>query len=218
MYVAQIMSKEIDTATVDMKLSHAAQLMRDNRRRFLPVVDEQRHLLGLFSHRELAKAAPSSITTLSVGEVNYLTSKVTVGQLMQKKPLTCAPNTLIEEAGRLIRENKIGCLPVMENDQVIGVVTETDILDFFLDITGCNLEESTRIAVHLEDEKGALGDLLDRINDFGGYVATVVSPLSPDESGKRIVIVSYRSYSPADLDSHLRELGYEIITEELPVK
>ena len=216
MYVAQIMSHVIDTATTDMKLSHAAQLMRDNHRRFLPVVDEHYHLLGLFSYRELTEAEPSSITTLSVGEVNYLTSKITVGQLMQKNPLTCTPQTLVEEAGRIIRENKIGCLPVIENEQVVGVITETDILDFFLDITGSRLSDSARIAVHLADRKGELRKLLEKINDFGGYIATVVSPVSQDASGKRIAIVRYRSDNPANLDSHLRDLGYEIITEELP--
>ncbi|MES9887199.1 MAG: CBS domain-containing protein, partial [Candidatus Sedimenticola sp. 6PFRAG1] len=79
MYVEQIMSREVDTATEDMKLSHAAQLMREKERRFLPVVDGEQRLVGLFSHRELAQSEPSAITTLSVGEVNYLTSKITIG-------------------------------------------------------------------------------------------------------------------------------------------
>jgi len=216
MYVEQIMSREVDTATEDMKLSQAAQLMRARNRRFLPVVDSDKRLIGLFTHKELAEAEPSAITTLSVGEVNYLTSKVTVGQLMQKEPLSCSPNTLVEEAGYLIRKHKVPALPVVENEAIVGVVSETDILDFLLDITGCGLRDSARIAVHLPDETGALGKLLNRINDFGGYIATVVSPLSIDQTGNRIAIVRYRSENPASLDDHLRGLGYDLITEELP--
>lgn len=216
MYVEQIMSREVDTATEDMKLSHAAQLMRDHNRRFLPVVDADQQLIGLFTHKELAEAEPSAITTLSVGEVNYLTSKLTVGQLMQKEPLTCGPKTLVEEAGYLIRKHKIPALPVIENEQIIGVVSETDILDFLLDITGCGLHDSTRIAVHVPDEKGALSKLLNLITDFGGYIANVVSPLSIDQTGNRIVIVRYRSDNPASLDDHLRELGYDLVTEDMP--
>lgn len=216
MYVEQIMSREVDTATEDMKLSHAAQLMREKARRFLPVVDGEQRLVGLFSHRELAQSEPSAITTLSVGEVNYLTSKITIGQLMKKEPPVCSPGTLVEEAGYLIRKHKVGALPVVEDGRLVGIVTESNILDFLLDITGCGLRDSTRIAVHLPDEIGALGRLMDRINDFGGYIATVVSPLSIDETGNRVAIIRYRSNSPESLDDHLRGLDYDLVTEELP--
>ncbi|MES9960697.1 MAG: CBS and ACT domain-containing protein [Sedimenticola sp.] len=216
MYVEQIMSGEVDTTTEDMKLSHAAQLMREKDRRFLPVVDDQQRLVGLFSHRELAQAEPSAITTLSVGEVNYLTSKITIGQLMRRDPVVCTPSTLVEDAGHLIRKNKVGALPVVEEGRLVGIVTESNILDFLLDITGCGLRDSTRIAVHLPDEIGALGQLLDRINDFGGYIATVVSPLSIDQTGNRVAIIRYRSGNPESLDDHLRGLGYDLVTEELP--
>lgn len=216
MYVAQIMSSEVDTATEDMKLSRAAQIMRDSNRRFLPVVDSNNCLVGMFSHKELAKSEPSAITTLSVGEVNYLTAKITVGQLMQKKPLTCDPETLVEEAGHIMRQNKIGCLPVIHDNHLVGVVTEDDILDFLLDITGCSLTDTARIAIHLPDATGALGALMGKINEFGGYIATVVSPVSRDETGKRIAIIRYRADNPEGLDDHLQALGYDLITEELP--
>ncbi|HEB96254.1 MAG TPA: CBS domain-containing protein [Sedimenticola thiotaurini] len=216
MYISDIMSTHPDTATTGMKLSHAAKLMRERKRRYLPVVDDGGRLVGLFGHRELASAEPSSITTLSVGEVNYLTSKVTVGQLMRRDPPTCSPDCLVEEAGYRIREHKIGCLPVVQDDRLVGVVSETDILDFFLDITGCRLTDTTRIAVKLPDRKGSLGKLLNAINDFGGYIATVVSPIETDRQGRRTAIIRHRSDDPAALDQHLRTLGYELVVERLP--
>ncbi len=216
MYVEQIMTRKVDTATVDMKLSQASQLMHEKERRFLPVVDDAMQLVGLFTHRELAQSEPSSITTLSVGEVNYLTSKITVGQIMQEAPLTCTPNTLVEEAGHMMRQKKIGCLPVLDGQRLVGVITEDDILDFLLDITGCGLHDTTRLALHLPDVKGALGTLLDQINDRGGYIATVVSPMTRDKTGMRMVIVRFRAEDPRRIDDQLRELGYDLITEELP--
>lgn len=217
MYVSQIMSTDVDSLSTDMKLSQAAALMREKQRRCLPVLDADKKLIGLFSHNELASAEPSAITTLSVGEVNYLTSKITVGQLMQKSPATCRPDTLVEEAGHLIRQRKVACLPVLDaDDHVIGLISETDILDFFLDITGCTLSDTARIAVKLPDEIGALGTLLDSINDFGGYIATVISPVTRDAEGMRTVIVRHRSENPVELDRHLRESGYQLIVEDLP--
>lgn len=218
MYVEQIMTREVDTVTADMKLSHAAQVMREKGRHYLPVVDDNNHLVGLFSQKELDRAGPSAITTLSVGEVNYLTSKVTVGELMVREVITCTPDTLVEEAGLLIRDKHIGNLPVIDNGELVGVVSETDILDFFLDIMGCGLDNTTRIAVSLPNKARSLGGLLHQINDAGGYIATVVSPVSQMGSPQRVVIVRYIADEPEALDKHLQKIGYELITEVLPKK
>jgi acetoin utilization protein AcuB len=180
------------------------------------VVDADQHLVGLLSHRELEKAEPSSITTLSVGEVNYLMAKVTVADVMHKAVISCAPDTLVEEAGRLMREKGIGSLPVVQEGRLVGIVTDDDILDFLLAITGSNLTDSTRIAVHLPDRTGELGTLLKAINGLGGYIATVVSPVLPDETGMRVAIIRYRADDPAALDRRLRAQGYDLITEVFP--
>jgi len=216
MYVEQIMSANVDSVKATDKLSHAAQLMRENNRRYLPVVDDNNHLVGLFGQKQLAHAEPSPITTLSAGEVNYLTSKVTVGELMIKEVFTCTPQTLLEDAGRIIRDKKVGNLPVIDNGEVVGVVSETDILDFLLDITGSKLSNTTRIAISLPNKPRALAGLLNKINDAGGYIATVVSPVSQMDNPKRVAIVRFIADNPAELDAQLKEMGYDIITEELP--
>ena len=216
MYVEQIMSREVDTVTADMKISHASRLMKERDRRYLPVVDTDGRLVGLLGRKHLKQAEPSSITTLSVGEVNYLTSKVTVGQLMEKHRISCSRRTLIEQAGQMIRERKVGCLPVVEDERVIGVISETDILDFFLDITGSNLTETTRIAVKLPNKVRELANFLNKISDGGGYISSVVSPTSESSKEKRTVIVRYIADDPDKIDRQLRELGFEIISEDLP--
>ncbi len=216
MYVEKIMSRPVDTITANAKLSQVAHLMRQKGRRFLPVVDERGRLVGLLSHRELERAEPSAITTLAVGEVNYLLAKVTVEQVMRREVITCGPGTLVEVAGQLMRDKGIGCLPVIDEEhRLLGIVTDDDILDFFLAITGCGMEDTTRIAVHLPDRMGELARFLAAINAQGGYIATVVSPVAPDETGMRIVIVRYRAADPAAIDRHLRALGIDIFTEEM---
>ncbi len=216
MYVQQIMSRPVDTVTAEHKLSQAAQLMREKGRRFLPVTDGEQRLIGLLSHRELERAEPSAITTLSVGEVNYLMAKVVVADVMHGEVISCGPRTLVEEAGQLMRERGIGCLPIVEDDRLMGIVTDDDILDFLLAITGCNLKDTTRIAVHLPDCTGELGTLLETINGLGGYIATVVSPVLPDETGMRVAIIRYRADNPLELDDRLREQGYDLVTEVFP--
>ncbi len=216
MYVEQIMSRDLDTATEEMKVSHAGQLLRERNRRYLPVIDNERKLVGLFGLKHLAQAEPSAITTLSVGEVNYLTSKLTVGKLMQRSPMTCTPKTLVEIAGQLIREHKIGCLPVIDQGQLVGVVSETDILDFFLDISGSRLTNTTRIAVKVPNRAGELAKFLNKISEGGGYIATVISPTQEESDHTRTVIVRYMAENPDRIDDHLKASGYDLLTEDLP--
>ncbi|MDS4040555.1 MAG: CBS and ACT domain-containing protein [Candidatus Competibacter sp.] len=216
MYVDRIMTREVVQVAEDTRLTQLAALMRDHRIRHLPVARDG-HLVGLVTSHDLERVSPSPITTLSVGEANYLLGKLTAAKLMRTQVVTCAPDTLVEEAARLLRQEKIGCLPVVENSgRLVGILTHEDLLDFFLDITGCLMEDTTRIAVHLPDTIGQLGRLLAAINEAGGYIATVVSPLHPDQTGLRIAVVRYRAPDPPALNRRLRDLGYDLMTETLP--
>ena len=106
---------------------------------------------------------------------------------MKRDPLSCPPGTLIETAGKMIREAKVACLPVVKDGRVVGIVSETDILDFFLDITGSTLPHSTRIAVRVPHRVRELANFLNVISDGGARIASVVSPLAESEKNQRIV-------------------------------
>jgi len=216
MYVDRIMAREVLQVAEDTRLTQLAALMRDHHIRHLPVVREG-HLVGLVTSHDLERVSPSAITTLSVGEANYLLGKLTAAKVMRAKVITCVPDTLVEEAARLLRQEQIGCLPVVDvGGKLVGILTHEDLLDFFLDITGCLMEDTARIAVHLPDTTGQLGGLLAAINEAGGYIATVVSPLHPDQTGLRIAVVRYRADDPRALNQRLRDLGYDLLTETLP--
>jgi len=218
MYVEQIMSRDVTTVTEDTRVTHLSSLMHGRCISHLPVVKDEDMLVGLVSFRDLQRLSPSSISTLSVGEANYLLGKLTAGRIMQTEVVTCSPDTLVEDAASLMRREGVGCLPVTRDGRLVGIVTIEDVLDFFLEITGCGSEDTARIAVHLTDRAGELAKFLAVINAGGGYIATVVSPQHPDQTGKRIVIVRFRAPEPQAIDRRLRELGYELITENLPRK
>jgi acetoin utilization protein AcuB len=216
MYVDLIMTRDVVQAGEEMRVPQLAALMRDHHIRHLPIV-RGGHLVGLVTSHDLERVSPSPVTTLTVGEANYLIGKLTAAKLMRSKVITGAPDTLVEEAAHLLRQEKIGCLPVVEKGgKLVGILTHEDLLDFFLDITGCLMTDTARIAVHLPDTTGQLGRLLAAINDAGGYIATVVSPLHPDQTGLRIAVVRYRAADPRALNQILRDLGYDLLTETLP--
>ena len=216
MYVDRIMTRNVLQVSEEIRAPQLAALMRDHHIRHLPVVRDG-GLVGLVTSHDLERASPSPVTTLSVGEANYLIGKLTAAKLMRSKVISCTPDTLVEEAAHRMRQEKIGCLPVVDyGGKLVGILTHEDLLDFFLDITGCLMADTTRIAVHLPDSTGQLGRLLTTINNAGGYIATVVSPLHPDQTGLRIAVVRYRAPDPRALNQSLRNLGYDLLTETLP--
>lgn len=107
-------------------LPEANRLMKECNIRRLPVVDNGR-LVGIVTLGDIREASPSSATSLSIYELNYLISRLTVGQIMTRDPISVAPETSIEAAARLMLEHKIGSLPVVDDARVVGIITESDI-------------------------------------------------------------------------------------------
>jgi CBS domain-containing protein len=107
-------------------LPDAHQLMQDSKIRRLPVVDRG-HLVGIVTLGDVREAQPSNATTLSIFELNYLLSKLTVDRIMTREPLTIPPDATIQKAARVMLDHKIGGLPVMDGERLVGIITESDI-------------------------------------------------------------------------------------------
>ena len=123
----------------DTTLPEADRLMKECGIRRLPVVENGR-LVGIITLGDVREASPSNATSLSIYELNYLISRLTVGSIMTQDPITITPDTSIEAAARLMLEHKIGGLPVVDGTRVVGIITESDI--FRLLITEGELRHS----------------------------------------------------------------------------
>ncbi len=134
MQVSERMTQPVITALPDMPIQEAMNLMREKGIRRLPVVDSRGRLRGIVSDRDLLHASPSDATSLSVWELNYLLSRVTLKDVMTKSVITLEGDTPIKEAARIMVEKKIHGLPVMDSDDVVGIITETDLFKVLLDL------------------------------------------------------------------------------------
>lgn len=135
MLVRDRMSSPAITAKPDMPFQVALKLMHDRRFRRLPVVNDSGRLVGIISERDLLYASPSPATSLNVWELHHLLSKLQIREIMTKDVITVTPDTPIENAARLMAENKIGGLPVVDEDhRVVGMITETDIFETFVEM------------------------------------------------------------------------------------
>lgn len=105
----------------------AHKLMKERDFRRLPVVDEHGRLIGIVTLGDLREAGPSSATSLSIFELNYLLAQLTVDKIMTREVVTVSPDATIRDAANLMLKHEIGALPVMEDDKLVGIITESDI-------------------------------------------------------------------------------------------
>jgi acetoin utilization protein AcuB len=130
MYVRDLMTREPITVTPSTTVVDAKALMTRSRIRHLLVTEGSR-LLGIVTDRDIRLNLPSPATSLSVWELNYLLARLTVAQVMTKALITVGPAQDAREAARLMLEHKIGGLPVVDGGQLVGILTETDLVRAF---------------------------------------------------------------------------------------
>ncbi|MEE9138346.1 MAG: CBS domain-containing protein [candidate division NC10 bacterium] len=127
MQVCNWMTKKVSTVNGATGLREAAELMKAGKIRHLPVVEGGR-LIGIVTDRDLRQAMPPHALSLDVHEVDYLLDKVRVGDVMTKRVVGVSPDVSIAKAADLMVRNKIGCLPVLDGEALVGMITESDIL------------------------------------------------------------------------------------------
>src|SRR5512139_3125988 len=161
MLVGERMSRPVITISPEMPIVDALELMKRDRIRRTPVVKDGK-LLGIVSNEDLLNASPSPATSLSVWEINYLLSKIEVKDVMTKKVLTVTEDTPLEEAARIMADNKIGGLPVLRDGHVVGIITETDLFKIFLELMGAR-EPGVRVTAIIPEVRGQLAKLTQAI-------------------------------------------------------
>ena len=166
MFVGERMSRPVISVSPDAPINEVLAMFKKEHIRRAPVIKDGK-LAGIVSERDLLNASPSSVTTLSIWELNYLISKVKIKNVMTKKVITVSKDTPIEEAARIMADNKIGGLPVMRDGHVVGIITETDLFKIFLEFMGAR-EKGVRVTALIEEKPGQLAKITNAIADLGG--------------------------------------------------
>lgn len=166
MFVGERMSRPVISVLPDTSINDVLAMFKKEHIRRAPVIKDGK-LVGIVSERDLLNAAPSSATTLSIWEMNYLVSKVKIKQVMSKKVITVSRDTPIEEAARIMADKKIGGLPVVDSDRVVGMITETDLFKVFLELMGAR-DKGVRVTATIEDKPGELAKITKAVANAGG--------------------------------------------------
>ena len=191
MLVKSRMSTYPLTIGPDESLSDAHNYMREQKVRHLPVVQSDDKMLGLIAEDDLLKAEPSSATSLSVWEIHHLLMEVKVKTVMVKDVITTTEDTPIEEAAHLMLDNKIGCLPVMRDDKLVGIITESDIFRTLMELFAAR-EKGLRITLESPNKPGGLAKITKAVADEGGYISAC-GTFNLEDTAKKGVALKVRN-------------------------
>jgi acetoin utilization protein AcuB len=211
-YIREMMQKNPITIHPEASFYEALALIRDKGIRHLPVVDKNGHLVGILTDGDIREAAPSDATSLSVHELQYLLGKLKVSAFMtpKSKMITISSDTIIEEAVQLMHDHKIGCLPVVDGDNLAGLITETDALALLVDLFGLKMK-GTRLTVAIEDQPGQMHGILDIIKNHNVNIISIVSPTFKVH-GKRVAAIRIQTHQHEDLVKDLEQKGYQVLS------
>jgi acetoin utilization protein AcuB len=208
MLVRERMSTKPVTITADVPITEALRVMRQNQVRRLPVLDPDGRLIGIVSEKDLLYASPSPATSLSIYEMHYLLSNLKVEELMTTDVITVTPDVPLEEAARVMADNKIGGLPVVDGDMLVGIITETDIFKLFLELLGAR-EQGLRLTIEVPERKGEIARLTTKIAQLGGNILALGTFLGDDPT-TGVVTLKVEDVPVDDLEHAMRDLDLEI--------
>jgi len=212
MIVAKRMMRNPVFVDENDSMKKAMDILKEREIRHLPVLKGGDKLVGILTETDIKQASPSPATALEIREIYYLLDKVKVKQIMTRRVFTVSSNASIEEAALIMREKKIGCLPVVDGGRLVGILTETDILDAFLDSMGVN-GPGYRVELALPNRPGMLFEVVKLLKDFDANIVSVATA-SHDDPGMRILILRIETKNYKVLKAAIKKSGYEILSAD----
>jgi acetoin utilization protein AcuB len=208
MLVKERMSRHPITIAPDTSLFDALRIMREEKVRRLPVLDKNGKLVGIVLEKDLLYASPSPATSLSVYELNYLVSKIKVEDLMSHDVITINEDCPLEEAARVMADNHISGLPVMRDNTLVGMITESDLFKIFLELLGARIY-GLRVTIKVPEQPGFLARLTQELAVHGGNIIALSTFYGDDPTNREIVLKVQGIEAPA-MEEIIRGLGVQL--------
>lgn len=206
MFVKWRMTSNPYTISPDATVPEAIELMQTKKVRKLPVVKDGQ-LVGVVSQSDIDRASPSVATSFSAGEVAYLFGKLKIAKVMSRNPITIDSEALLEQAAILMRDNRIEMLPVMTEGKLVGVITESDLLEAFLELNGAR-DHGSRLVIDAEDSPGVMA----KLTSITAEAATNITHVAVyrGQHDRSIVVLGVNTFNTEELEAELAAAGFTV--------
>ncbi|WP_040759287.1 acetoin utilization AcuB family protein [Sporosarcina newyorkensis] len=210
MLVQDIMKNDVMTLNPTHTIAEAVQLMQKKKIRHIPIIENDR-LIGLVTDRDVKEAAPSSLSD----QLETLLYETPLSKIMKTDLIIGHPRDFIEEAALLFYTYEIGCLPIVSNYQLVGILTKTDLLYNYIELTGAN-QPSSHIQIRVPNQPGILFEVSKVFHQHNTNVLSVlVYPYQDDESYK-ILAVRIKRMNPLSIIEDLKTEGFQVLWPSEP--
>jgi len=199
MLISNWMTRNVITVQPETSMMKASKLMRENKIRRLPVVDDSGRLVGIVSDRDLKEASPSKATSLDMHELYYLLSEIKVKDIMTRSPFVVRDSETVEKAAVVMMNHRVGGLPVVdEGGKLVGIITDADVFKVLVRITGVT-EGGVQLAFLLPTTPGTIKHFMDDLRHFEARVISVLTSYTDVEEGWRKVFIRIHELDKAKL-------------------
>lgn len=211
MIVEQIMNTELHTLLPTNTVRDAVHLMREKKIRHVPVVDEQKTVVGLITEHDIKNVLPSSLYE----EPNSSINDAPIESIMKKNPIVCHPLDFVEEVALTFYDSKISCLPVISAGELVGIVTTTDLLYTYIELTGAH-QPGSKIDIRVTNRPGILYEIAKVFYENHANVLSVLVHPDGKNEKTRIISVRLQVINPLNIIEDLRQQGYDVLWPNLP--
>jgi acetoin utilization protein AcuB len=208
MRIRDLMSTNVATITEDTSIHDAKKIMDAHKIRRLPVMRKDK-LVGLVTKHTLLEASPSPATSLSIHELHYLLAKMTVKDIMVKKPYTISPDMPPEEALQLGQEMGYGAFPVVEGGRLVGMVTESDIVRLMTRVLGVR-EKGKRIDIKGSKNFGDMKRIMEILDEHKIILLSMMTLPPEHEDDDWLVVLRLKSEDAEPIARELKSSGFNV--------
>lgn len=209
MYIGRIMHTDLITVSPDTSLVDARALVAEKQIDHLLVVDDKKKLVGIVSDRDLKKYWASPATSLSTHELNYLLQQVLISMVMVKTVVTVPTSTTIERAALIMQQHHISALPVMEEDELVGIITSFDVVNVLLQAIGIS-DDSIRLGVFVVDSMGVLAQVGETLRDAEVNILSLFCWPEIDHPGITQLLIRVSLQDEAKAIAALNAKGFKV--------
>ncbi len=209
--VEEIMNRHVFTLKETDSVKKAISLINEQKIRHIPIIDEYDHLLGIITDRDIKEALPSSF---HLNNEEQILSKP-VKEIMKKEIITIHPLDFVEEVAALFYEHKIGCLPVVKENKLVGIITQTDVLRTFVELTGSQ-QPSSQIEIKVPNRTGMLYEVASIFREKNINIQSVLVYPDKHNAQYKILVFRIQTMNPLSVIQTLKERNFNVLWPNTP--
>jgi acetoin utilization protein AcuB len=211
MILEQMMKKEVLTLLPTNTIKEAINLLREKKIRHLPITKEDGSVVGVVTDRDIKDATPSNL----LDSHNHDIFETPIEEIMTKNPVIGHPLDFVEEVATIFYEQQIGCLPIVSGGKLVGIVTETDLLYKYIELTG-SLQPGSQIEVRVPNRPGILFEVSKVFHDHHANVLSVLVYPDVQHDTNKILVFRVKTMNPLGIIEDIRKEGFDVLWPNMP--